>query len=89
MITTWNEMSGLKAKLGVMKPKRGAITAPTIVMNTEDTTKIATFANGTLMPAWRAMVSSSPITSNAMPSRVRRSSQPTRNTSTARPSRCQ
>ena len=62
--------------------------APTIVMNTEETTKIVTLANGTLMPACRAMVSSSPITSSAMPSRVRRSHQPTRNTSTARPSRC-
>jgi hypothetical protein len=57
-------------------------------MNIADTTKIVTFANGTLMPTWRATVSSSPITSSANPSRDRLSPQPTKNTSTARPSRC-
>ena len=67
---------------------RGAIRAPVMVMNIADTTKIVTFANGTLMPTWRATVSSSPITSSANPSRDRPSPQPTKNTSTARLSRC-
>ena len=33
MMTTKNETSGLKAKFGLMKPKRGAISAPVKVMN--------------------------------------------------------
>ena len=88
MITTWNETSGLKAKLGLMKPKRGAISAPVRVMNIAETTNIVTLANGTLTPTWRATVSSSPITRSARPSRVRRNRQPTKNTITARASRC-
>ena len=46
MMTTWNETSGLKAKFGLMKPKRGAISAPVNVMNIAETMKIVTFENG-------------------------------------------
>ena len=78
----------MKAKFGLMKPKRGAISAPVNDMNIADTMKIVTLANGTLMPTWRATVSSSPITRRASPRRVRRNCQPTQNTITARARRC-
>ena len=50
MTTTTNDTSGLKARFGLMKPKRGAISAPVSEMNIADTMKIVTLASGTLTP---------------------------------------